>query len=412
MQKLLMGSIPATCLIFAGLASGSDWLSFTNETASRVQADLLLVADDPHEKSYAWGDFDQDGDIDLAVARKVPMAVAGPKPNVLLMNEDGILVDRSAQFASASTVAGDQGFLTPTDDRDIEAYDLNGDGWLDLVTATTYGAGLPNHVFVPRIYINLGKVGGVWAGFKFEHTRLTMSVPPSFCNVGVGDVTGDDAPDLYFIQYGGPTLDILFVNDGNGFFIDESSRVPTSFLSSGFGTAALIHDFSGDGWGDIVKSEAGPLSAAYNNGAGQFSSLQTGLGSATYHVSMADMNNDGRMDLLASDDGTDRLMRNTATVTSGQVNWQSMLFPGSTSGFGSNSYGIDINNDNVKDYFVASVDVRDDPPMGCTNRVADICRGQLAGGTYSSFYDVANIPENWLTAVFDWAVFDINGDCW
>ena len=48
-----------------------------------------------------------------------------------------MLVDRTAAYATASDIAGDQGFMTPTNDRDVELVDVDGDGWLDVVTATT-----------------------------------------------------------------------------------------------------------------------------------------------------------------------------------------------------------------------------------------------------------------------------------
>ena len=53
MHRFLTASIPATCLLMAGSALASGWLNFTNETATRVQSDLTLVANDPHIPYYA-----------------------------------------------------------------------------------------------------------------------------------------------------------------------------------------------------------------------------------------------------------------------------------------------------------------------------------------------------------------------
>ena len=126
-------------LLIAGLGGampgGGDWIDFGNETPSRLVADPSIVADDPDEKDYAWGDVDQDGDVDLVIVRKQPFTTLGRRANVLLLNEDGVLVDRTADLASASDVPGDLGFLTPTNDRDVILVDVNNDGWLDLITA-------------------------------------------------------------------------------------------------------------------------------------------------------------------------------------------------------------------------------------------------------------------------------------
>src|SRR5262245_33080214 len=124
-------------LLWQGVAFGQfnkQWLEFVGDQ-SRLADDW--VKDDPDEKDYAFGDVDQDGELDLVVVRKQPAATQGKRPNALLMNENGILVDRTALYAVDSDVPGDQGFLTPTNDRDVQFADLDDDGWLDLVTAVT-----------------------------------------------------------------------------------------------------------------------------------------------------------------------------------------------------------------------------------------------------------------------------------
>ena len=42
-----------------------------------------------------WGDLDKDGDEDLVIVRKQPWTTSGRKRNVLLMNEKGVLTDRT-----------------------------------------------------------------------------------------------------------------------------------------------------------------------------------------------------------------------------------------------------------------------------------------------------------------------------
>ena len=148
----LLLSVAAVVLFPTGLTA--QWVEFDDQTGSRISADPNLVTTDTEEKDYAWGDVDRDGDIDLVVVRKEPVTTAGKRANVLLLNQDGVLTDRTADFAAASDIPGDLGFLTPTNDRDVALVDLNNDGWLDMVTTTAISDGDPKHIGYPRIYMN------------------------------------------------------------------------------------------------------------------------------------------------------------------------------------------------------------------------------------------------------------------
>ena len=154
LDSTLLSAAIAPALISAASAQSVDWAEFVRED-SRINAPNALVLQDVQEKDMAWGDFDRDGWIDLIVVRKQPFTTQGRYRNVLLMNESGTLTERTNLFASASTVAGDQGFLTPTNVRDVAVGDLDGDGWLDFVTATTFSPGQPKHISHPRVYMNL-----------------------------------------------------------------------------------------------------------------------------------------------------------------------------------------------------------------------------------------------------------------
>ena len=73
-----------TTLLIVELSLTGGFGTFINQTDSRLVADASLGSSDSQEKDYAWGDVDQDGDIDLVCVRKQPFTSTGKDINVLL----------------------------------------------------------------------------------------------------------------------------------------------------------------------------------------------------------------------------------------------------------------------------------------------------------------------------------------
>ena len=431
--------LAAALLSPAALAQfDNTWVTFA-PGAGRIKdsngADASYILNDVQEKDFAAADLNNDGWVDLILVRKQPYTTGGSYPNYLLMNEGGILVDRSAQYASDSDVPGDLGFLTATNDRDVTVADVNLDGWLDVITCTTMGDGLPHYLSHPRVYINKGAINGVWQGLRFEDARIpTFVMAPHLCGVAAGDVDGDGAPDLYFADYG-DLSDKLLINNGNGFFSDSgTSRVGAAMLDAAFGDACNILDMTGDGKNDIVRSSgvtglgAGPMCSVMTNdpnNQGHFPATlfqQNVAGGATYHEDAGDLNRDGRPDVITSDDGADAYRYNVGTDSAGRPIWGPLHYysfvTGGDDGFGGSCHIVDLNNDGWPDTIHADVDV---DIGGCGRRThiyhnlggaigQEVVLKEEAGSATGQWRGVQGMTANDLTGTFDLGMLDLDRD--
>ncbi|MBL8858702.1 MAG: VCBS repeat-containing protein [Planctomycetes bacterium] len=457
----------SSTLIVAGLVASTAsaqfnnaWVTFVKDT-NRIQnpdgSVATHITTDTEEKDYAWGDVNNDGWTDVVVVRKNGWSqLPNKRVGYLMMNEYGKLVDRTAQYASDSDLPGDFGLMTPTAAREVALIDINNDGWLDMITAATnLTAGDPKSLTHPRVFRNKGVVNGVWQGFRHEDGRFpqlypigsTTPVGPRICGLAVGDVNGDGFADMYYADYDetepGPvsipenpahdTNDRLLINDGAGNFVDSlETRMTTEMLFSTFGTHALIRDINGDGFPDIVKNTA--LNAAtydsvsYQNplNPGTFNLFQkvTSATATPYHFDVADLNQDGRPDLVVGDDGQDHIKYNTGTDALGRATWSSninwsYLSGSSDGGFPGTTVVADLNNDGWPDIVQSDVDV---DLIGC-NRMLKIMHnpGGVVGSNIVPRLEAQQSGSGgWKGAVgmlvsdlqgtWDCAVFDIDND--
>lgn len=424
-RSLLATSVALTCSI--GMMAGGGWVTFVNDTAVRLPTgpggnDPLLSTADTQEKDYAWADVDKDGDIDLVVVRKEPFTSTGRRENVLFMNEgtaeghatDGVFINRTSQFIPD--------FLDKTNDRDVVIADVDGDGWLDIVTSTTLsGLNALKSFGHPRIYINLGEdLNGDWLGYVYDDVDRvpTMATEPRFCGVAAGDVDGDGDVDLVFADYDqGPysrPIDLnnrLWINDGTGYFTDESTlRMTSNMRNSSFGTSVVIADMNGDGKLDIINNSGLALrrtGISYNGvPEGMYDIFGIPYEEQGYFVTAGDLNNDGMLDLVIPDDGIDAYLLGTGNGAGGIANFTQHDFQNSN-GFGGNAVIADLDNDGFNDVLIADVDV---DIVGC-DRFLHIYENLGNTPNVTMTEDTSVVPSAFRQGVHDIAVFDINGDC-
>ncbi len=189
------------------------------------------IPDALHAKSVAAADLDGDGWPDLFFGMETP------HPSRVYLN------DRSGGFRDASLTHLSSPVFGCV--HQAVAADLDRDGDIDMVLAMGGNCG-PQQENVVLLNDGLG--------------HLTPSPLPGVRGwtgvVAIGDLNADGLPDLFFGNFSGPAE--LWLNQGRGLFRDESALVPggtTSIL------AATILDVDGDGWNDVI---AGVMTVGVN----------------------------------------------------------------------------------------------------------------------------------------------------
>ena len=369
----VLGSSLVTFLLASPLQA--QWLEWDIQTDERLVLSSVANSDD-EEKDIWPADLNKDGWTDVIVVRKEPFSAATepPKSDLLLMNQEGVLVDMTNELAPE--------FITnPSLARDIYVVDVDEYSWDDVVVVNTFNQ-------QPMLYMNLGEdADGNWLGLADESASrfpTLVSDDPLICAVWAGDLTGNGAQDLYFVNYrvnsgGGTAKDFLLINDGTGHFTDEGATRAGDLLNSAFGTAGQIHDMDGDGDLDIVKNttlynvfpwNSRGVIVLFNDGTGNFPTWQNLVPSASpYMFEVVDFNGDGMLDVYVVDDGADKLLTATSHTADVSLGFNTVnLNFSSSNGFGGNVHAADLDLDGDLDVVVSDVDVdiplQQQPPNG------------------------------------------------
>ncbi len=246
--------------------------AFTSSTVSAGTGRTGIVA----------GDWDNDGDIDLAVIGGGASGTAG------ILTNDG-----SGNFtltSSPSTGFGPQAVATA---------DVDGDGDLDLVVAL-------NSVNQVAIMTNNGS-----GTFTSVATPTVGTAPQSLTTA---DFNGDGAMDIAIVNFIGSTGTLL-TNDGTG-----TSWTSTSFTTGTQPNSIVSGDFDNDGDADlaVANQTSNTLTILKNNGSGSFSVFASpAVTNQPYSLSAVDVDADGDLDLAVVQFGADSVstFKNNGTAT-------------------------------------------------------------------------------------------------
>ncbi len=211
-------------------------------------------------KGAAWGDYDNDGRIDIYVSRD-------GEPNLLYHNE-GPGTDGGWGFRELGAAAG---VTEPRFSFSTWFWDYDQDGWEDLFVAD-YGQpkmgrtaeyvagllGLPTEGDRPYLYHNNGDGSFSDVGVELGLTRPTFTMGSNY-----GDLDNDGWLDFY-LATGDPEFESLipnrmFRNDGGRGFQEVTASGGFGHLQKGHGIA--FGDIDDDGDQDVLDNQGGAQSS-------------------------------------------------------------------------------------------------------------------------------------------------------
>ncbi len=242
--------------------------------------------------AVSWADFDNDGDLDLLITG---YTLTAPLARLYRNNGD-------------ETFTLEQTNLLPVENGTAAWVDVDRDGWMDLIVTGDSATGKTT-----RLYWNLE---GSLTNYPMPNVRSA-----AFGGLSVGDYNNDGWPDLALTGYGtnGMIADVYRHNGTAAIF----TRVNTTLAPLWLGETAW-GDVNNNGWLDLITSgqSTGNVRSVnlYINTTGALRRLDTQIpGMRVASVALADYDADGDLDIAVAGLSTNgyfsAVFRNLANVS-------------------------------------------------------------------------------------------------
>jgi hypothetical protein len=281
--------------------------------------------------SPSWGDYDQDGHLDLYVCNHIPVGGGSAfqrRDRFYYNNGDGTFTDVSYLIDEYSREAAS--FI-------VAWVDIDNDCDSDMIQITDCPVGSAS---VPvRIHRNNGGTDPLNWDFEEVSDAIGVSDCKNGMGIGVGDIDHNGYQDFFYSNIGPSTL---YKNNG-GVFSDATTPIigNQEFYHWSWGTA--IFDYDNDGWSDLMLAMANKFKRAdtpsndflfRNNGDGStFDDVSTAQNmddlTRSHHCIYGDYDQDGDLDIFLGGYGDQSTLKRNDNDTGN--NWIQIVLAGTTS---------------------------------------------------------------------------------
>lgn len=280
-----------------------------NQLLKELTKSKLLV-----HKENNYRDFDYEGLISKMISQEGPaLAIGDINKNG---NEDIYIGGASGQpgmlykhMGNGDLVASEQPIFTldkEYEDTAAAFFDADGDGDLDLMVGSGGNEVGKEKTYYVRLYLNngSGSFSRSVTNFPSTNDNISVIIPHDFDNDGDMDVFIGSRSVVG--TYGINPKHLFLENNGDGSFANATERLAYDIKDAGMITDAKWADIDGDGKKDLITTSEWGTPKIYKNSGRRLSKLPSALDSLHGWwnvVEVADLDNDGDLDLILGNKG-------------------------------------------------------------------------------------------------------------